>query len=66
MSDDGALDKLKGKAKEVAGKATGDKRQEAEGKTDQAKGAAKQAVDDARERAEGVRDSLTGGSSEEQ
>ncbi|GAA4985172.1 CsbD family protein [Yinghuangia aomiensis] len=59
MSDRGAMDKLKGKAKEVAGKVTGDKRQESEGRTDQAKGKAKDAVDDLQDRARGVRDSLS-------
>ncbi|AXG78906.1 CsbD family protein [Streptomyces paludis] len=36
-------DKLKGKAKEAAGKVTGNQRLEAEGKADQAKGDIKQA-----------------------
>lgn len=40
----GAADKLKGGAKEVAGKATGDRRMEAEGKGDQVKGGVRQAV----------------------
>ncbi|MGA4545314.1 CsbD family protein [Uniformispora flossi] len=59
MSDSGAMDKLKGKAKEVAGKVTGDRRQESEGRTDQAKGKAKDAVDGLQDRARGVRDSLS-------
>ncbi|WNF31421.1 CsbD family protein [Streptomyces sp. C11-1] len=52
------MDKLKGKGKEVVGKLTGDRRKEAEGKTDQVKGRAKEAMDEAGDRAEGVKDSL--------
>ncbi|MEU9293965.1 CsbD family protein [Streptomyces sp. NPDC012693] len=51
-------EKAKGKLKETAGKAMGNKRMESEGKTDQMKGKAREAADSARERAEGVRDSL--------
>jgi uncharacterized protein YjbJ (UPF0337 family) len=57
MAGKGA-DKAKGKMKEAAGKAMGNKRMEAEGKTDQMKGKAKETGDAARERAAGVRDSL--------
>ena len=56
----GTTDKVKGSVKEAAGKATGDRRTEAEGKTDRAKGDAKQAGHDVKEAAKGVRDSLTG------
>ena len=56
----GTTDKVKGAVKEGAGKLTGDKRTEAEGKTDRAKGDAKQAGHDVKEAAKGVRDSLTG------
>ncbi|MFF2848673.1 CsbD family protein [Streptomyces sp. NPDC058001] len=55
---DGAMDKAKGKAKEMTGKATGDDRMEAEGKTDKAKGRARDAAQSGREKAKGVRDSL--------
>ena len=41
-----------------AGKLTGDKRTEAEGKTDRAKGAVKGAAQDAKSAAKGVGDSL--------
>ena len=41
----GTSDKIKGSIKEAAGKVTGDKRTEAEGKADQVKGDAKQAVE---------------------
>jgi uncharacterized protein YjbJ (UPF0337 family) len=58
MVDEGAKDKIKGKAKEAMGKMTGDRRKEAEGKTDQAKGRAKGAMSDAAKRAEGMKDSL--------
>jgi uncharacterized protein YjbJ (UPF0337 family) len=40
----GAADKVSGAAKEAAGKATGDKKLEAEGKFDKAKGEARGAV----------------------
>ncbi|QXJ22886.1 CsbD family protein [Actinomadura graeca] len=42
-------DKLKGKAKEVAGKVTGNERLEAEGKNDQVKGDLKQAGEKAKD-----------------
>ncbi|MFF1357746.1 CsbD family protein [Streptomyces sp. NPDC058297] len=58
MPDKGGMDKVKGKAKEMTGKVTGDRRKEAEGKTDQAKGEAKKTMGDARDRARGVHDSL--------
>ncbi|MEU3744078.1 MULTISPECIES: CsbD family protein [Streptomyces] len=51
-------EKAKGKMKEVAGKATGNKRLETEGRTDQMKGKAREAGDAVRDRAKGVRDSL--------
>jgi uncharacterized protein YjbJ (UPF0337 family) len=54
----GAGDKIKGAVKEGAGKLTGDKRTEAEGKTDQAKGDVKDATGNVTESAKGVRDSL--------
>ena len=56
----GTTDKVKGAVKEGAGKLTGDKRTEAEGKTDQAKGKAKNAASNVKEGAKGVRDSLKG------
>ena len=56
----GTTDKVKGAVKEGAGKLTGDKRTEAEGKTDRAKGKAKNAASDVKEGAKGVRDSLKG------
>ncbi|MDQ3910246.1 MAG: CsbD family protein [Actinomycetota bacterium] len=39
---EGALDEIKGRAKEAAGAATGDKATESEGRSDQTKGAAKE------------------------
>jgi uncharacterized protein YjbJ (UPF0337 family) len=54
----GTTDKVKGAVKEGAGKVTGDKRTEAEGKTDQAKGDVKDAARSTKESAKGVRDSL--------
>jgi uncharacterized protein YjbJ (UPF0337 family) len=54
----GTMDKIKGKAKEGIGQATGDRRTEAEGKTDQAKGHAKDAAHEAKQGAEGIKDSL--------
>ena len=56
----GTTDKVKGWIKEMVGKVTGDRRTEAEGKTDRAKGEAKDAVRDVKESAKGVRDSLKG------
>ena len=54
----GTTDKVKGSVKEAAGKMSGDKRTEAEGKTDQAKGDMKDAARSTKESAKGVRDSL--------
>ena len=54
----GTADKVKGKAKEAVGKATGDTRTEAEGKTDQVKGKAKEMASDVKESAKGVKDGL--------
>ena len=54
----GEKEKVKGSLKEAAGKVTGDRRTEAEGKTDRAKGEAKDAAHHAKEGAKGVRDSL--------
>ena len=45
----GAADKAKGAIKDAAGKMTGDKKLQAEGKIDKAKGAAHQAVGDAKD-----------------
>ena len=39
---EGALDKLKGRAKEAAGAVTGDEAAKSEGRSDQAKGTAKE------------------------
>jgi uncharacterized protein YjbJ (UPF0337 family) len=55
----GEKDKAKGSLKETAGKLTGDRRAEAEGKTDRAKGKVKDAAHDVKESAKGVRDSMT-------
>jgi uncharacterized protein YjbJ (UPF0337 family) len=54
----GTMDKIKGWVKEAIGKVTGDKRTEAEGKTDQAKGDVKDTARSTKESAKGVRDSL--------
>jgi uncharacterized protein YjbJ (UPF0337 family) len=47
----GAADKAKGAIKDAAGKITGDKEMQAEGKFDKAKGAARQAVGDVKDAA---------------
>ncbi|MBV9111761.1 MAG: CsbD family protein [Hyphomicrobiales bacterium] len=47
----GAADKIKGAAKDAAGKATGDKKMQAEGKFDKAKGAAHNVAGDAKDAA---------------
>jgi uncharacterized protein YjbJ (UPF0337 family) len=52
----GLIDKLKGKGKEVEGKATGDTSREVEGKFDQAKGEVKDAVEDVKDAAGKVAD----------
>ena len=54
----GEKDKVKGSVKETVGKATGDDRTEAEGKTDRAKGEVKETAHDVKESLKGVRDSL--------
>ena len=45
----GAADKAKGSIKDAAGKLTGDKKLESEGKVDRAKGAAHDAADNAKD-----------------
>ncbi|MFJ3096213.1 CsbD family protein [Streptomyces hydrogenans] len=52
------VERAKARAKELAGRFTGDERLEAEGRTDQAKAKVRGAVRSLRERARGVRDSL--------
>ncbi|MFD3945540.1 CsbD family protein [Streptomyces sp. NPDC058579] len=56
MSD--AMDKAKGRLKEIAGKITGHERLEAEGRTDQTKAKLRQKAKSVRHRAEGIVDSL--------
>ncbi|MFB7591302.1 CsbD family protein [Streptomyces sp. NPDC056169] len=56
MSD--AIDKAKGRLKEIAGKITGHERLEAEGRTDQTKAKLRQKVNSVRHRAEGIMDSF--------
>ncbi|MFC8175452.1 CsbD family protein [Streptomyces sp. NPDC057242] len=58
-----AMDKAKGRIKEITGRIGGNERLEAEGRTDQARARAREAVKDVRERARGVRDSLRRGRS---
>ncbi len=47
----GAADKVKGAVKDTAGKVTGDKKMQAEGKMDKAKGAAHNAAGDVKDTA---------------
>jgi uncharacterized protein YjbJ (UPF0337 family) len=54
----GTGDKLKGAIKEGAGAVSGDRRTEAEGKTDKVKGNLKNAGDNVTEKVKGVGDSL--------
>ena len=54
----GEADQLEGKAKEIGGKLTGDKQQEAEGQTQNALGGVEKAADDAGDRAKGVADGI--------
>jgi uncharacterized protein YjbJ (UPF0337 family) len=52
MADKGGMDKMKGKAKEMTGKVTGDREREIEGQLDQARGEAKKMRGKAEERAQ--------------
>ncbi|MFE7585270.1 CsbD family protein [Streptomyces gardneri] len=52
------MERAKGKLKEVAGKVTGNKRLETEGRTDQLKAKAREAGEAVRDRVKGIRDSL--------
>lgn len=52
---EGAWDQAKGKAKEVAGKVTGDRKLQAKGKLDQAKGKAKRATGRVKRAAQGIK-----------
>jgi uncharacterized protein YjbJ (UPF0337 family) len=54
----GAADKAKGAIKEGAGKLTGDKEMEAEGKVDKAKGSAHNVVGDVKDAARDAADSI--------
>ncbi|MYT75740.1 CsbD family protein [Streptomyces sp. cg28] len=56
---DNAMDKAKGKAKEMLGKATGNERMKTEGKVDQAKADTANMGDKAKDKLKGVRDSLS-------
>jgi uncharacterized protein YjbJ (UPF0337 family) len=57
----GAADKVKGAIKEGAGKLTGDKELEAEGKLDKAKGDAHRVAGDIKDAARDIRDSMKRG-----
>ncbi|HAQ1358666.1 CsbD family protein [Enterococcus gallinarum] len=54
MTDKGTTDKIKGKAKEVAGDVTNDKETKAEGLLDQAIGKVKEVASDVKEKTEEV------------
>jgi uncharacterized protein YjbJ (UPF0337 family) len=54
----GAADKVAGKTKEVAGRATGDRKLEAKGQVDQAKGAVHKKVGDAKDAGKEAIDSV--------
>jgi uncharacterized protein YjbJ (UPF0337 family) len=54
----GTTDKIKGAAKELSGKATGDRQLETEGKTDQVKGDVKNVARDVKDSVKGVDRSL--------
>lgn len=60
MSDSGTFDRLSGKAKEAAGKVTGDKETETEGRLQQAEGRIKDVVEDAKGVVEGGVNRLKG------
>jgi uncharacterized protein YjbJ (UPF0337 family) len=59
--DNGTFDKLKGKAKEAAGKTMGNDRMTGEGKADQAKGKGKNAMQSAKDGLAGAKDSMKDG-----
>ena len=54
MSDNGAFDRIAGKAKEAAGQATGNKETETEGKLQQAEGKIKEVAEDAKDAIKGA------------
>ncbi|MGX6962484.1 CsbD family protein [Vagococcus xieshaowenii] len=56
MTDRGTVDKLKGKAKEVAGDITGNDKQKAEGLVDQAVGKVKEVASEVKDKVEDVKD----------
>lgn len=64
MGTDGDMDRLAGKAKELGGKATGDRDLESEGKTQHAAGKVKNAAEDAEDTVKGAaraaKDKITG------
>ena len=60
MVDNGLTDKLKGKAKDVAGTVTGDDKKKAEGMLAQAIGKVKEVAADAKEKAEDVIEDVKG------
>lgn len=51
--------KVKGKAKEMAGKITGDERMQGDGKAEHAMGRAKEAMEEAKERVAGAKDAVS-------
>ncbi|MBO0423355.1 MULTISPECIES: CsbD family protein [Enterococcus] len=60
MTDKGNIDKIKGKAKEVAGDVTGDNKQKAEGFLDQTIGKAKEVASDAKDKLDDVVENVKG------
>jgi len=56
---EGKADRIKGKVKEVAGRATGNRSLKSKGKRDQAKGKAKEAVGEIQKAAHKIKDALT-------
>lgn len=60
MVDDSTKDKVVGEAKEVAGKVTGDKETEAEGRVQKVAGKIKDKVEDAAATVKATADRLTG------
>ncbi|MFC9678079.1 CsbD family protein [Streptomyces sp. NPDC056637] len=54
MAGKAGTDKTKGKAKQMTGKVTGDRRSEATGRADQAKGKANESLHEVHDRARGA------------
>ena len=62
----GAVDKAKGAVKETAGKVTGDKSMQAEGKFDKMKGGAREALGDAKDAGRKMKEKMDSASEDDE